>query len=125
MRIGKEGILRLDEDVEKLISERKPQEAYALLCSKYDSTIVKRIQQQECTTEEFNSIPLLDAESILQGPDYFNYAPIFRCSAYEHTRQAMIKCQKYAEAERKAEIKRQLRNQAKPEAQNNKAEKGE
>ena len=109
MRTDRNGILRLDHDIEKLIREKKHNEAYALLCSKYPEEIVNSIRTNTCTSEEYNTIPSLDAEAIRQGADFFKYAGIYGCSPYEHSREVAEHSDVVAEAERLIEAKRQIR----------------
>ena len=66
MRVDENGVLRLDEDIEKLIKERKPQEAYDLLCSRYPEDRVERIQSGEMTEEDDC---LLELSKLLSGSE--------------------------------------------------------
>ncbi len=107
MRIDENGVLRLDEDIEKLIKERKPQEAYDLLCSRYPKDRVERIQAWEMTEEDDLYTPTLDAMEIWLGVKDFIYGR-FGTSNYEHIRSICTKHKDLAAQEKEQEIKRQL-----------------
>lgn len=107
MRVDENGVLRLDEDIEKLIIECKPQEAYDLLCSKYPSDVVERIQTGRMTPEDDFIIPTLDAMEVFLGADDFRVG-IFGTTPYEHLRNICTRNPDLAEQERAQEVKRQL-----------------
>ena len=104
MRIDENGVLRLDEDIEKLIKERKPQEAYDLLCSRYPKDRVERIQANEMTEEDNLYTPTLDAMEIYLGVKDFTYGR-FGISPYEYMRSISTNHKDLGEQE----IKRQLK----------------
>lgn len=107
MRVDENGVLRLDEDIEKLIKERKPQEAYDLLCSRYPEDRVKRIQANKMTEEDNLYTPTLDAMVIYLGVKDLTYGR-FGTSPYEHMRSISTKHKDLAAQEKEQEEKRQL-----------------
>ena len=108
MRIDENGVLRLDEDVEKLIRERKPEEAYALLCSKYPSSLVRKLQTDSCSEEEFYQIPYPDSHVISLGVEFLKWRPSINSSTYEDGRKTALLHPDLAESERAQEVRRQL-----------------
>ena len=106
MRVDENGVLRLDEDIEKLIKERKPQEAYDLLCSRYPEDRVKRIQSGEMTEEDDLYTPMLDAMEIYLGVKDFIYGR-FGTSSYEHMRSRVTKHKEFAAHEKEQDDIRQ------------------
>ena len=104
MRVDENGVLRLDEDIEKLIKERKPQEAYDLLCSRYPEDRVKRIQSGEMTEEDDLYTPTLDAMEIWLGVDNFKYGR-FGISPYEHMRSRVTNHKEFAAHEKEQDDK--------------------
>lgn len=106
MRVDENGVLRLDEDIEKLIKERKPQEAYDLLCSRYPKDKVERIQSGKMTLEDDLTTSTLEAMEIFLGADDFKYG-IFGMSNYEHMRSICTKHKDLAEHEKAQEDERQ------------------
>ena len=108
MWIDENGALRLDEDIEKLIKERKPQEAYGLLCSRYPKDRVERIQSGEMTPEDDLYTPTLDAMEIWLGVDDFKYGR-FGTSPYEHMRSILTNHKEMAEQEKEQDDARQKR----------------
>lgn len=108
MRIDENGVLRLDEDVEKLIKERKPEEAYALLCSKYPSSLVEKLQTDSCSEEEFYQIPYPDSHAISLGVEFLKWRPSINSSTYEDGRKTALLHPDLAKSERAQEVRRQL-----------------